>query len=82
VTTSSPNHDAPRVSASGHDLTPLSPAERDRLAAALTPEERRVIDPTDAEPELDRARASYSYYRISIHAVEHRSLVDASIQAP
>lgn len=30
-------------SASGHDLTPLSAAERSRLAAALTAEERRVI---------------------------------------
>ena len=31
------------VSASGYDLTPLSTDERDRLAARLTPEERRVL---------------------------------------
>lgn len=30
-------------SASGYDVTPLSDAERDRLAAGLTAEERRVI---------------------------------------
>lgn len=30
-------------SASGYDVTPLSPAERERLAARLTPEERRVM---------------------------------------
>lgn len=35
--------DTPRTSASGHDLTPLTGAERERLAAALTPEERRVL---------------------------------------
>lgn len=35
--------DAPRISASGHDITPLTTAERDRLAAKLTPEERRVM---------------------------------------
>lgn len=34
---------APRRSASGYDLTPLTPAERDRLAADLDPEERRVL---------------------------------------
>jgi peptide-methionine (R)-S-oxide reductase len=33
----------PRRSASGHDLTPLTAAERERLAARLTPEERRVL---------------------------------------
>lgn len=33
----------PRMSASGYDLTPPTPGERERLAAALTPEERRVI---------------------------------------
>jgi peptide-methionine (R)-S-oxide reductase len=32
-----------RRSASGHDLGPLDPAERERLAAGLTPEERHVI---------------------------------------
>jgi peptide-methionine (R)-S-oxide reductase len=36
-------HDPPRASASGYDLTPPSAQERDRLAASLTPEERRVI---------------------------------------
>jgi peptide-methionine (R)-S-oxide reductase len=33
----------PDLSASGHDLTPPSPEELDRLAARLSPEERRVI---------------------------------------
>lgn len=32
-----------RVSASGHDLTPPSAEERQRLEADLTPEERRVL---------------------------------------
>ena len=32
-----------RTSASGYDITPLSAAERDRLAAELTPEERDVL---------------------------------------
>lgn len=32
-----------RLSASGHDLTPLDPAERERLAEALDPEARRVL---------------------------------------
>ncbi len=40
----------PRTSASGHDLTPPSAAERDRLAAALTPEERRVLLHQGTEP--------------------------------
>jgi len=31
------------VSASGHDITPISVAERDQLAARLTPEERYVL---------------------------------------
>jgi peptide-methionine (R)-S-oxide reductase len=31
------------VSASGHDLSPLDSAERERLAAGLSPEERRVL---------------------------------------
>jgi peptide-methionine (R)-S-oxide reductase len=35
--------DPPRTSASGYDLTPPTPDERERLAAALSPEERRVI---------------------------------------
>jgi peptide-methionine (R)-S-oxide reductase len=34
---------AQQVSASGHDIAPLSSAERARLAARLTPEERRVM---------------------------------------
>jgi peptide-methionine (R)-S-oxide reductase len=34
---------APERSASGHDLRPLSEAERNELAASLTPEERHVI---------------------------------------
>jgi peptide-methionine (R)-S-oxide reductase len=33
----------PRRSASGHDLGPISAAERERLAADLTPEERHII---------------------------------------
>lgn len=35
--------DKPRTSASGHDLTPPSPDELQRLAALLSPEERRVL---------------------------------------
>jgi peptide-methionine (R)-S-oxide reductase len=31
------------TSASGHDLTPLSDEERERRAASLTPEERRIL---------------------------------------
>ncbi|WP_106639104.1 peptide-methionine (R)-S-oxide reductase MsrB [Allosphingosinicella vermicomposti] len=31
------------TSASGYDVTPLAPEERERLAAKLTPEERQVI---------------------------------------
>ncbi len=34
---------SPATSASGHDLTPLSAAERERLAHKLTPEERRIL---------------------------------------
>jgi len=33
----------PRQSASGYDITPLTSAERDRLTAKLSPEERRVL---------------------------------------
>ncbi|MEO7324856.1 MAG: peptide-methionine (R)-S-oxide reductase MsrB [Dokdonella sp.] len=40
--TSVPNDHA-AVSASGYDLTPPSAAEKERLAARLTPEERRVL---------------------------------------
>jgi peptide-methionine (R)-S-oxide reductase len=41
---------AARRSASGYDLTPLAPAERERLAARLTPEERRVMIDHGTEP--------------------------------
>ena len=41
---------APKRSASGHDLTPLSEAERERLAESLSPEERRVILYQGTEP--------------------------------
>lgn len=34
---------SPATSASGYDLTPLSAAERERLAQKLTPEERRIL---------------------------------------
>ena len=34
---------SPTRSASGHDLTPLTPARRAELAARLTPEERQVL---------------------------------------
>lgn len=40
----------PRRSASGHDLTPPTPVERERLAARLTPEERRVMIDHGTEP--------------------------------
>ena len=35
--------DPPRLSAAGHDLTPPAPADRARLEAGLTPDERRVL---------------------------------------
>lgn len=34
---------APNLSASGYDIAPISTAERDELAARLTPEERHVL---------------------------------------
>lgn len=40
----------PERSASGHDLRPLAEAEREKLAADLTPEERRVILHQGTEP--------------------------------
>ena len=40
----------PRTSASGHDLTPPSADERQRLAASLSPEERRVLLQQGTEP--------------------------------
>jgi len=42
-TTREPQRPLPSRSASGHDLSPVSPADRDRLAGALTAEERRVL---------------------------------------
>ncbi|WP_419482166.1 peptide-methionine (R)-S-oxide reductase MsrB [Dokdonella sp.] len=39
-----------RRSASGYDLTPLAADERARLAAALTPEQRRVMIDHGTEP--------------------------------
>ena len=39
-----------RVSASGHDLTPPAPEELEKLAADLTPEERRIILKHGTEP--------------------------------
>jgi peptide-methionine (R)-S-oxide reductase len=39
-----------RKSASGYDLTPLPPVERERLAAGLTAEERRVLLNQGTEP--------------------------------
>jgi peptide-methionine (R)-S-oxide reductase len=39
-----------RRSATGFDLTPLGPEERERLASSLSPEERRVILHQGTEP--------------------------------
>lgn len=43
---------APRTarSAAGHDLTPITPAQRERLAARLTPDERHVLFDHGTEP--------------------------------
>jgi peptide-methionine (R)-S-oxide reductase len=41
---------APRISAAGYDLTPLTPEKREDLAATLTPEERRIILHQGTEP--------------------------------
>jgi peptide-methionine (R)-S-oxide reductase len=41
---------SPKTSASGHDLTPPSADERQRLAASLSPEERRVLLHQGTEP--------------------------------
>ena len=38
-----PRNPTTQRSGSGHDLGPLSPTERARLAEALTPEERRIL---------------------------------------
>ena len=43
MTTDTQTTATPRKSASGYDLGPLPPAEIDRLAARLSPEERRVL---------------------------------------
>jgi peptide-methionine (R)-S-oxide reductase len=43
VTPSNPPAEKPRTSTSGYDLTPPTADERERLAASLTDEERRVI---------------------------------------
>jgi peptide-methionine (R)-S-oxide reductase len=48
--TTTTNPDPRRTSASGDDLTPPTTEERDRLAATLTPEERRVILHQGTEP--------------------------------
>jgi len=50
LTPTNPQSDKPRTSASGHDLTALSPAELQRLAALLTPDERRVLLHQGTEP--------------------------------
>ena len=50
MTPTDPNPQQPRTSASGHDLTPPSAEERDRLAAALTADERRVLLHQGTEP--------------------------------
>lgn len=42
--------DPTRKSGSGYNLTPPSPAELERLAGALTPEERRVLLHQGTEP--------------------------------
>ena len=41
---------SPRISASGFDLTPPTPAEIETLAASLTPEERRILLHQGTEP--------------------------------
>jgi peptide-methionine (R)-S-oxide reductase len=43
VTPNNTSAEKPRKSASGYDLTPPSADERERLAAALTADERRVL---------------------------------------
>ena len=45
-----PHPDKPRTSASGHNLTPPTAAELQRLAASLTPEERRILLHRGTEP--------------------------------
>jgi len=48
--TESDRDTAARRSASGYDITPITAAERERLAARLTPEERRVMIDHGTEP--------------------------------
>jgi len=50
LTTTNPQFDKPRTSASGHDLTPPNPVELQRLAASLTPEELRILLHKGTEP--------------------------------
>jgi peptide-methionine (R)-S-oxide reductase len=45
-----PDDARPAKSAAGYDLTPPAPAELEKLAAALTPEERRVLLHQGTEP--------------------------------
>ena len=45
-----PDQPKQHLSASGFDLTPPTPAERERLAAALTADERRVLLHQGTEP--------------------------------
>jgi peptide-methionine (R)-S-oxide reductase len=45
-----PSDSATKTSVSGHDLTALGEAERERLAADLNPEERRVLLNQGTEP--------------------------------
>ncbi|MET0659558.1 MAG: peptide-methionine (R)-S-oxide reductase MsrB [Steroidobacteraceae bacterium] len=47
---SQPQSTKPERSASGYDLRPLSPAERERYAAPLNAEERRVLLNQGTEP--------------------------------
>ena len=50
MATPSTSRGQPRLSASGYDLTPPTPARLEEMAAALTPEERRVILHHGTEP--------------------------------
>ncbi len=50
MTQSNSQSEKPRTSASGHNLTPPTPAELQQLAASLSPEERRVLLHQGTEP--------------------------------
>ncbi len=50
MTSTTTNANGPRTSGSGFDLTPPTPAERERLAAGLTADERRVLLHQGTEP--------------------------------